>query len=204
MKVGTLGAWCAGLVLLAARAGVAAERPNVLLITVDTLRPDALGWVSGQNATPVIDRLAAEGFAFSAAVSPVPLTLPAHVSLLTGLVPPRHGVRDNGQILGSAPKLLAEAFAEAGYRTAAFVSGYPLSRPFGLARGFGHYDDTLLEGEGQWLERRASETSEAALEWLASAGEPWLVWVHYYDPHLPYDPREPSWRRTAGVSDPPR
>ncbi len=147
----------------------AAQAPDVLLITVDTLRPDALGWVSGNGATPEIDRLARQGFAFAGAVSTAPLTLPAHSSLMTGLVPPRHGVRDNGQLLGAGPRLLAESFAEAGYATAAFVSGYPLSRPFGLARGFEHYDDALSEGEGQWLERRAPDTAAAALEWLGEA-----------------------------------
>ncbi len=72
------------------------ERPNILLITVDTLRPDALGWISGQNKTPVIDRLARQGFRFPAAVAPVPLTLPSHSSIMTGLDPFEHGVRDNG------------------------------------------------------------------------------------------------------------
>jgi hypothetical protein len=174
--------------LLAATALRAAERPNVLLVTVDTLRPDALGWVSGGDATPTIDALASEGFGFAAAVSPAPLTLPAHSSLLTGLVPPRHGVRDNGQILGSGPRLLSEAFAAAGYLTGAIVSGYPLSREFGLARGFATYDDALTAGSGQWLERPAEQTTAAAVEWLRDAPEPWLLWVHYYDPHLPYTP----------------
>ena len=75
--------------------------PNVLLITIDTLRPDALGWVAGKNATPNLDRLAQAGFRFPHAVSPVPLTLPAHTSMMTGMIPLRHGVHDNGPI-GSA------------------------------------------------------------------------------------------------------
>ena len=186
-----------GVLLLALAGGLPAgaaappaAAPDVLLITVDTLRPDALGWVAGGDATPAIDRLAREGFAFAGAVAPSPLTLPSHSSLLTGLVPPRHGVRANGQLLGAGPRLLAEAFAAAGYETAAFVSGYPLSRAFGLARGFGHYDDALSEGEGQWLERRAPDTVAAALGWLRTAQRPWFVWVHFYDPHLPYDPVE--------------
>lgn len=178
--------WGGGL-WLALTAG-AASAPNVLVVTVDTLRPDALGWVAGTGATPHIDRLAAEGLAFPAAVAPAPLTLPAHVSLFTGLGPPRHGVRDNGQVLSAGPPLLAEVLADAGYATAAFVSGYPLARPFGLARGFEHYDDRLSEGEGQWLERRAPATVAAALAWLSAAPEPWHVWIHFYDPHLPYEP----------------
>lgn len=162
--------------------------PNLLLITVDTLRPDALGWIGGGSHTPVIDRLAAEGFAFSAAVSPVPLTLPAHATMFSGLDPVRHGVHDNHQVLGVEPVLLAERLRQAGYETAAFVSGYPLTAGFGLARGFDHYDDRLTTGDGAWLERPAGETTAAAVDWLATAGEPWLVWVHYYDAHLPYEP----------------
>jgi len=175
---------------LIALAVAAADKPlNVLLITVDTLRPDALGWVSGGGTTPAIDRLASEGFRFPGAVSPVPLTLPAHSSLFSGLIPPRHGVRDNGQVLAAGVPLLAERFGQAGYQTAAFVSGYPLSRPFGLARGFSHYDDALpAAGSGQGLERRAAETTAAAVEWLKTTPGPWLLWVHYYDPHLPYEP----------------
>lgn len=165
-----------------------AARPNVLLVTVDTLRPDALGWVAGANDTPALDALAREGFRFPAAVSPVPLTHPAHASMFTGLVPRRHGARDNGQVLGAGPALLAEVLRGHGYATAAFVSGYPLSAIFGLDRGFDHYDDELTAGDGAWLERPAPATTRAALDWLATARGPWLLWVHYYDPHLPYAP----------------
>src|SRR5687767_3820809 len=98
--------------------------PNVLLITVDTLRPDALGWVAGRNETPAIDALAAGSFRFPAAVAPVPLTLPSHAALFTGRLPRRLGLRDNGQVLGEAPTL-AQALAAHGYHTAAFVSGPP-------------------------------------------------------------------------------
>ncbi len=168
---------------------------NVLLITVDTLRPDALGWVAGEPSTPVIDRLAAEGFRFPAAVSPAPVTQPSHASILTGWIPRRHGVRDNGQVLGSSPATLGEHLRQHGYRTAAFVSGYPLVAEFGLDRGFDHYDDRLDSGSGGRLERTAGETTDAALAWLASAPTPtpapWFLWVHYYDPHDPYVPPKP-------------
>ncbi len=169
---------------------------NVLLITVDTLRPDALGWVAkewggGDSSTPVIDRLAGEGFRFPAAVSPAPVTQPAHVSIVTGLIPRRHGVRDNGQVLGNGPVTLGEHLGQRGYRTGAFVSGYPLVAEFGLDRGFDHYDDHLSSGSSGRLERPAGETTQAALAWLASAPEPWFLWVHYYDPHDPYTPPEP-------------
>jgi choline-sulfatase len=163
-------------------------RSSLLLITLDTLRPDALGWVAGGKATPALDRLAAQGFRFPAGVSPVPLTFPAHAAILTGVLPRRMGLRDNGQTLGAAPKTLAELLRDRGRATAAFVSGYPLARAFGLDRGFGVYDDRFSSGEGESLERRAPETTAAALAWLDSAPRPWFVWVHYYDPHYPYEP----------------
>ncbi|MCB1057244.1 MAG: sulfatase-like hydrolase/transferase, partial [Acidobacteria bacterium] len=165
----------------------APRRPDVLLITIDTLRPDALGWIGGKNATPNLDALAAEGVRFPAAVSPVPITLPAHTSLMTALIPPRHGVRDNGQLLGSGAQTLAEALQTEGYATAAFVSGYPLSPEFGLDRGFDRYDG-ILASDGGPLEWSAAETTRRALEWLSTAPRPWFLWIHYYDPHDPYEP----------------
>jgi tetratricopeptide (TPR) repeat protein len=155
-------------------------------VTVDTLRPDALGFVAGANETPAIDALAAEGFRFPKAVTPTPLTLPAHASLMTGLIPRRHGARDNGQVLPPGPATLAESLRTAGWTTAAFVSGFPLRALFGLDRGFEHYDDTLPQGTRARLERPADATTAAALAWIATAREPWFVWVHYYDPHDPY------------------
>ncbi len=187
------------LLLLAAVGSVACGRsgpPDLVLITVDTLRPDALGWVAGKNATPAIDALADEGFAFPAAVSPVPLTLPAHVSILTGLVPRRHGVRDNGQILSGSLPTLAERLGAAGYRTGAFVSGYPLRRMFGLDRGFEVYDDALASRpDGRWQDRPAGATTALAREWLRGVkkkdpAQPYFVWLHFYDPHAPYEPAE--------------
>src|SRR5690606_16459006 len=117
-----------------------AEPPaNVLLITIDTLRPDALGVMDGKRETPVIDELARSGRLFSAAVSPVPLTLPSHTSILSGLLPVHHGVRDNGQTVPADIPLLQQGLQQRGYRTAAFVSGFPLQAMFGLDRGFDHY-----------------------------------------------------------------
>jgi arylsulfatase A-like enzyme/Tfp pilus assembly protein PilF len=165
----------------------------LLLITVDTLRPDALGWVGGVNATPHLDRLAREGFALRGAVTSVPLTLPAHVSLLTSRNPPRHGVRDNGQVLSASVPTLAEHLRGRGFRTAAFVSGYPLKALFGLDRGFDVYDDRMPHGREGWVERLAPETTAAALEWIEKAEGPWFVWVHFYDPHDPYTPPREFW-----------
>lgn len=132
--------------------------------------------------------MAAEGFRFPGAVAPVPLTLPSHTSLMTARIPPRHGVRDNGQVVGDGVATLAEALAAGGYATAAFVSGFPLTAQFGLDRGFDVYDDRLTAGEGAWLERPAAETTRAAIGWLSGARAPWALWVHYYDPHFPYEP----------------
>ena len=188
-----LGSASAVVCSLSAVAGPSgAATPSILLVTVDTLRPDALGWVAGRNDTPRIDALARESFRFESALSPVPLTLPAHASLLTGLDPPRHGVRDNGHVLGPEPRTLGEALRARGYATGAVVSGYPLRRLFGLDRGFDHYDDRLPVAGDEWKERPALDTTEAALAWLRSLprSRPWFLWVHYYDPHDPYAPPE--------------
>jgi len=163
-------------------------RPDVLLITVDTLRPDALGWAGGAHPTPAIDRLAAEGFRFPAAVAPVPLTLPSHAALMTGWWPRRLGLQENGQVVPAAVPTLAEAFRAAGYARAAFVSGSPLESPYGLDRGFERYDDDFRRRRGGERERAASDTAAAFTAWLRSAKSPWFAWVHFYDPHHPYEP----------------
>lgn len=167
--------------------------PNVLLVTVDTLRPDALRWAGGKNPTPAFDALAASGFRFPAAVSPAPLTLPVHSSLMTGLLPRRHGVRDNGRVLSGRIPTLAERLSAGGWSTGAVVSGYPLKALFGLARGFAEYDDILLAGKTKVGERIAPETTAVALRFLkqhaaSSPGKPFFLWVHYFDAHDPYDP----------------
>lgn len=186
-------------VLVAASACARSEGPvssrpaSVLLVSVDTLRADRLG-SSGDAAarTPVMDRLAREGVLFERAYTPVPLTLPAHVSLMTGLLPPAHGVRGNGAFaLGPGPATLAESLRAHGRATAAFIGGFPLVRRFGLGRGFDHYDDTLERVPGvhyEFAERRADTVIAAARAWLAGHPEPAFVWVHLFDPHAPYDP----------------
>lgn len=166
--------------------------PHVLLITVDTLRPDGLGWVSGKHTTPALDELARSGYAFPAATSPVPITLPAHCSLMTGLNPHRHGVHNNGEVLGKGPTTLAEQLGQNGYQTAAFVSGYPLATRFGLDRGFDHYDEVSATGADTSLERNALDTTAAALAWLTRQKGPCFLWVHYYDPHEPYQAHQPQ------------
>jgi arylsulfatase A-like enzyme/cytochrome c-type biogenesis protein CcmH/NrfG len=184
-----LGA-CAG------RPAAPAARPNVLLVTIDTLRADRLGcYGRAEASTPTLDALAARGARFPTAVAHVPLTGPSHASLLTGRNPPGHGVRDNGgYVLPAQVKTAAEEFKAAGFRTAAFVSGFPLDRRFGFARGFDVYDDHLPKGSdtrrAPYLERFADATTDAALRHLAATpgSEPFFLWLHYYDPHAPYEP----------------
>ena len=166
---------------------------SVLLVTIDTLRADRLGCYGDAAArTRRLDALAAEGTLFERAYTPAPITLPAHASLFTGLIPPAHGVRGNGAFaLAPGKPTLAEVFRDRGRRTAAFVGGFPLVRRFGLDRGFGHYDDRMAKTPGvhyEFAERRAAEVVDSALAWLAANPGPAFVWVHLFDPHAPYDP----------------
>lgn len=167
---------------------------NVLVITLDTTRADRLGCYGYAGAvTPALDRIAASGVRFESASSPAPLTLPSHASLFTGIYPPEHGLRTNGR--GRLPEsipTLASLLAAAGYETAAFVSSFVLDARFGLDRGWAVYDDRLAqESEGpDALQRQRGGKSvvDAALAWSARprAG-PVCLWVHFYDPHIPYD-----------------
>lgn len=171
-------------------------QPSVLLVTIDTLRPDALGVVDPQRETPSIDALAGSGRLFTMAISPVPLTLPSHTSILSGMLPIHHGVRDNGQTVPADVPLLPDVLRNHGYQTGAFVSGFPLQAMFGLDRGFDHYDDDMHEGAEGWVERRAEDTVKAANAWIGAQAQsgPWFAWAHFYDPHDPYDPPREFWQ----------
>jgi len=188
-----VGAGSLALFLLTQRDPKAAARPNVLLVTIDTLRADHLGCYGSSTAqTPQLDALARRGVRFKTAIAQAPLTAVSHASILTGLWPFRHGVRDNGAFaLPESVPTLAERFQQAGYQTAAFISGFPLDRRFGLARGFASYDDQLPHGNdprrAPYVERNAGATTAAAQRWLASTTQPWFVWIHYFDPHAPYE-----------------
>jgi arylsulfatase A-like enzyme/Tfp pilus assembly protein PilF len=177
---------------LAARAAGGAAPPDVLLVTLDTTRADALGAWGGGAATPHLDALARRGVRYASAWSAAPTTLPAHASLLSGRTPGEHGLRENGlSPLAPGVALLAERFARAGYRTAAVVGSRILDRRFGLDRGFAVYDDRMAAervGEFGYPEREAAAVVDAALRWLAAEGAsgPRLLWVHFYDPHRPY------------------
>jgi tetratricopeptide (TPR) repeat protein len=180
---------CAAL-LASPACGRTAPQPNILLITLDTTRADHLGAYGDRQAqTPTFDRLAREGVLFEQAIAVAPITLPAHVSLLTGLYPFAHGVRNNGAFkLAATVPTVATVLRDAGFRTAAFVSAFVLDRRYGLNQGFSEYDDRFE------LERRGDATVAAAASWmernLADHGK-FFVWVHLYDPHDPYDPPAP-------------
>ncbi len=198
-------------------AGVRRENLNVLLVTLDTTRADRIG-VYGRPLgasppeTPVLDRLAAAGTLFLQASSVTPLTLPAHSTIMTGLLPAAHGVRDNGGFrLAEERKTLAEAFAAAGFHTGGFVSAYVLDHKWGISQGFQRYfDDFDLEkaqnlslGE---IQRPGDETIAKATEWLdglsdldAARGGRFFAWVHLYDPHTPHTPPEPWKSRYPGA-----
>jgi arylsulfatase A-like enzyme/cytochrome c-type biogenesis protein CcmH/NrfG len=171
----------------------------VLLVTIDTLRADHVGCYGDAGAaTPTLDALARRGARFETAVAHVPLTAPSHASILTGHTPPVHGLHNNGGfVLAPAVRTAAQDFHDAGYHTAAFVSGFPLDRRFGFDRGFELYEDHLPRGNDPrrtpYVERFADATTDVALRWLSSAVDsskptPWFLWVHYYDPHAPYEP----------------
>ncbi len=166
---------------------------NVLLITLDTTRADRLGcYGRSQAKTPVLDRLARQGVLFERAYAPVPLTLPSHASMLTGLYPPEHGLHTNGQAaLPEGFPTLATELQAAGYETGAFVAAFVLDHKFGLDRGFETYDDDLSQSDprlhGHHQYRDGSLVIDAALSWLKPrSSQPFLCWVHLFDPHYPY------------------
>lgn len=172
---------------------------SVVLVTIDTLRADRL---TGAVA-PELARFAEGATRFTAARTAVPLTLPAHTTLLTGQLPPAHGLHLNGETLTAAVPTLATALQGAGYRTAAFVGAYVLDHRFGLARGFDTYDDRVARdwsaAERLEAERPAAAVIDAALTWLdAAPAGPFFLWVHLYDPHAPYAPPEPYRARFDG------
>lgn len=179
-------------------SGGAAKGWDVVLVTIDTLRWDATGFSgAGKVRTPLIDELAHGGAAFEAHAHAV-VTLPAHASLLTGLYPYQHGIRDNaGFVLGESPATLAGLLLKAGYATGAFVSAFTLDRRYGLGRGFEVYDDQVAGGGPQGFtvaERSGPATLERALAWWqAAASRPRFLWVHLFEPHFPYEP-PPPWR----------
>jgi choline-sulfatase len=171
-------------------------RPSILLVTLDTTRADAVGPEALSITTPSFNALAARGLRFRQAYTTVPETLPSHTSMLTGLYPAGHAIHENGRSLGTDQQVLAEQLQRAGYHTEAFVSSFILARRFGLARGFDVYDDEQPAGRS---ERTARETTDRVLADLAAAPrKPLFLWVHYFDPHYPYEPPQPYRTQFAG------
>ncbi|MCP4591160.1 MAG: sulfatase-like hydrolase/transferase [bacterium] len=179
----------------------AAEGFNVLLVTLDTTRADRLGCYGYEHArTPTIDGLVKHGVRFDDAVTSAPTTLAAHSTILTGLYPPSTGVHENGvNLLTPEFTTLAERLKTAGYDTAAFVASFVLDRRFGLDQGFDVYDfqadpeaAEVKSATSLEYERRADRVTNSALQWFKTRSAegrtaPFFTWVHYYDPHMPYN-----------------
>lgn len=189
-----------GVVIAAAVAYKASSAPafriersperNVLLVTIDTLRADALGSYGGRAATPNLDALASRGARFTFAHGHAVVTLPSHASILSGRYPYEHGIRDNtGYRFDQGRPTIATLLKSAGFATGAFVGGFPLDRRFGLGAGFDTYDDRLdpasATDPGE-RERRADAVVASATNWIGSQRGKWLAWVHLYDPHTTY------------------
>jgi arylsulfatase A-like enzyme/Flp pilus assembly protein TadD len=188
------------LALLAAIATGCSTDPrprNVVLVTLDTVRADRLGSYGRAGAdTPWLDALAARGMRVERAYAPVPITLPSHVTILTGLLPPRTGIRDNGDLsLATGVTTLAERLSAGGFFTAAAVGGFPVASRFPVSRGFARFDDRFADPRNPaGLERDAGEVVRAALGAASGRGaRPLFLWVHLFDAHDPYEPAEP-WR----------
>jgi arylsulfatase A-like enzyme/tetratricopeptide (TPR) repeat protein len=180
---------------------------NVVLVTFDTTRADRIGaYGNDRIETPILDGLAADGILFSQAVSVAPITAPSHSSILTGLYPTAHGFRDNGLfVLEDHQITLAEMLREQGYATAAAVGAFPVVSQFGFDQGFDLFDDHLTGMYEDYLgeravpkeqlffdERRAAQVNEAVLPWLEQRGDqPFFLWLHYFDPHQPFEPPPP-------------
>jgi arylsulfatase A-like enzyme/tetratricopeptide (TPR) repeat protein len=165
---------------------------NVLLVTIDTLRADALSVYGGKAATPNIDHLAARGARFTFAHAHAVVTLASHSSILSGRYPYETGVRDNtGYRFPQSMPTMATLLKAQGFSTGAFVGGFPLDHRFGLNVGFDMYDDNLAPpagGEAGERERRADAVVSSALQWIGTQNGKWFSWVHVYDPHVTYSP----------------
>jgi arylsulfatase A-like enzyme/Flp pilus assembly protein TadD len=189
----------------ATRTTLLATRPNVLLITLDTVRADRMGFLgSSRGLTPTLDGLARGSVVFTLAYAQAPITTVSHATILTGTFPPFHRVNDFGAPLAASAPYLPDLFRKSGYRTAAFVGSLILDPRNGTApgfdRGFDSYDAGFRlrrPGEDRYetLERRGEEVTERARRWIgAEATGPWFAWVHLYDAHDPYDPPG-DWKR---------
>ncbi|MHC4215388.1 MAG: sulfatase, partial [Planctomycetota bacterium] len=179
------------------------EIRNVLLISIDTCRADRLSCYGyRRKTTPNIDAIAEEGILFENAITPATMTLPAHCSMLTGTIPPYHGVHDNPDYqLAESNVTLAEMLTDKGFTCGAAVSAFIMDSEFGLDQGFDVYDDRFdkeIKSLGT-VERRGSELTDHAISWLQKHhNENFFLFLHYYDPHFPYEPPEPFGSKFIG------
>jgi len=191
--------WIAGLVLVPGLHGAAKPQPNVVVITIDTLRADHLGCYGyKQIRTPNIDALAAESARFERAYTPVPVTLPAHTAIFTGTYPTLSGMHDfSGNKLNPTQPTLASVLKQQGYVTGAVIGSAVLDSRFGLNQGFDFYYDhfdfsRLQESNLEEMERPGNVVADVALDWLGkNRGSKFFLWMHLYDPHYPYRPPAP-------------
>ncbi len=175
---------------------------QIILISIDTCRADYLSCYGyPRRTTPNIDAIAQQAVLFEQVITPVPLTLPAHSSMLTGTIPPYHGVRNNlNYKFREWNTSVAEILREHDYRTGAIISAFVLDAQFGLNQGFETYNDDFIEARhyGEYMERKAQETSEFACRWLEeNRDEKFFLFLHYFDPHDAYVPPEPFASRFA-------
>jgi len=198
------------LVALSTGCGPKSEPPNLVLITIDTVRADFLGaYGESADVSPNLDRLARNALVFEKAMATAPFTGPSHASILTSQHPSTHGVVLNGHrsttsVLEEGTVTVAEHLADLGFSTAGVVSGGPLDERFGFGQGFDQY--TLVSHAGHFDSGGpAAKVNDFGRDWLmtrAGKGEtaPFFLWLHYFDPHLPYV-SEPEFRRALGMED---
>jgi arylsulfatase A-like enzyme/Flp pilus assembly protein TadD len=172
------------------------EGKNLLLITIDTIRPDRISFYSSKYLkTPNIDSVAKSGVVFMRAFAHNPTTLPSHTNILLGTTPLYHGVHDNSHFkVDERFTTLAEFLKKYGFSTGAFIGSFPLDSRFGLSQGFDLYDDSYPSKGKEELtfpERKAEKVIESAINWIKKQKEPWFAWIHLFDPHQPYIPPEP-------------
>ncbi len=172
------------------------EDLNVLLISIDTIRPDRLSCYSPKYLkTPHIDALAAKGALFERAIAHNPSTLPSHVNILVGTTPLHHGVHENSKFILTEDFLtLTEYLKQRGYSTGAFVGAFPLDSRFGLSQGFDVYDESYpSKGSSAFTfqERKAGQVIQSAFNWLEKQNSQWFTFIHLWDPHAPYASPEP-------------
>ena len=210
-----LATWLAATGGCGSKQSAPERPPNLLVVTLDTVRADHLSvYGYGRDTSPQLAELAREGVRFAHSYSAASTTLPSHVSLFTGDAPITHGVVKNGLHLAADAGTLADRMRAAGAETAAIVSSFVLDRRFGLDQGFDHYeDDFTREGSsypaetwrgfatGGAFDRRANLTTDRAIQWLdqRDPARPFFLWVHYFDPHDPYVPPEP-WKSRFAAS----